>query len=244
MNPQAFGNPMEFADVETSSEGYAQRFSGPVGEFFLALQTQITLELLKPWPGARVLDIGGGHGQLARPLVEAGYEVTVAGSHPTCQDRLKHLLPPNSYDFVVGDLFSLPLRKHRFHIVLSFRLLPHVEAWPKLVAECCRLAEKAVIVDYPDIRSINIFSKLFFQLKKAIEKNTRPFSCFKRQELRDEFNRYNFNHFLFQPEFFVPMALHRVLKSEILSRGLEAVCRGAGLTRLLGSPVILRVTRE
>jgi ubiquinone/menaquinone biosynthesis C-methylase UbiE len=234
----------EFADMETASEGYARRFSGPVGEFFLALQTQITLELLKPWPGARVLDIGGGHGQLARPLVEAGYELTVAGSHSTCQDRLKNLLPPNSYDFVVGDLLSLPLEKHRFHIVLSFRLLPHVEAWPKLVAECCRLAEKAVIVDYPDIRSINLFSKLFFQLKKAIEKNTRPFSCFSRQELRDEFNLYHFNHFLFQPEFFVPMALHRALKSGSLSRGLETVCRAAGLTRLLGSPVILRVTRE
>jgi 2-polyprenyl-3-methyl-5-hydroxy-6-metoxy-1,4-benzoquinol methylase len=234
----------EFADVETSSEGYARRFSGPVGEFFLAIQTQITLELLKPWPGARVLDIGGGHGQLARPLVEAGFEVTVAGSHPSCQDRLKHILPLNSYNFVVGDLLSLPLENRSFHIVLSYRLLPHVEAWPKLIAECCRLAEKAVIVDYPDIRSINIFSKIFFQLKKAIEKNTRPFSCFSRRELRDAFAKNNFSRFLFRPEFFVPMVFHRALKSGILSRGLETVFQRSGLTSLLGSPVILRVTRE
>lgn len=244
MNSGSFGNPMEFADVETSSEGYARRFSGSVGEFFLAIQTQIVLDLLKPWPGSRVLDIGGGHGQLAQPLVEAGHEVTVAGSHPACQDRLNRLLPPNSFDFVVGDLLSLPLEDNSFDIVLSFRLLPHVEAWPKLVAECCRLSDKVVIVDYPDIRSINIFSKLFFQLKKAVEKNTRPFSCFNRRELRDEFNKHHFSHFLFRPEFFVPMALHRALKSGTLSRGLETVCRGAGLTRLLGSPVILRVSRE
>jgi SAM-dependent methyltransferase len=244
MNPETFGNPMEFADVETSSEGYARRFSGPVGEFFLALQTQITLALLEPWPKAKVLDIGGGHGQLALPLVKAGYGVTVAGSHPICRERLDRLLPPGSFDFKVGNLLSLPLEDKSFDIVLSFRLLPHVDDWPKLVAECCRLAGKAVIVDYPDLRSINIFSKLFFQVKKAIEKNTRPFSCFSRRELRDEFSKHHFGHALFQPEFFVPMALHRALKKATWSRGLEAVCQGLGLTHLLGSPVILRMTRE
>jgi len=244
MNSETFGNPMEFADVETSSEGYAQRFSGPVGEFFLALQTQITLALLTPWPGAKVLDIGGGHGQLALPLVKAGYGVTVAGSHPACRERLDRLLPPDSYNFKWGNLLSLPLEDKSFDIVLSFRLLPHVEAWPNLIAECCRLAGKAVIVDYPDTRSINIFSKVFFRLKKAIEKNTRSFSCFSRGELMAEFTRHGFSHPLFRPEFFVPMALHRALKSATLSRGLEAVCQGLGLTHLLGSPVILRVTPE
>ncbi len=236
MNPETFGNPIEFADVETSSEGYAQRFSGPVGEFFLALQTQIVLELLKPWPGAKVLDIGGGHGQLALPLIEAGYEVTVAGSHPACRERLDRLLPPDSFVFKVGDLLSLPLEDNSFDIVLSFRLLPHLDDWPKLVAECCRLAEKAVIVDYPDIRSINIFSKLFFQLKKAIEKNTRPFSCFSREELQGEFPKHHFSHSLFRPEFFIPMALHRALKSGTLSRQLESICQKLGLTRSFGFP--------
>lgn len=242
MNTETTDRPLEFADVETSSEDYARRFSGPVGEFFLALQTQITLSLLKPWPRAKVLDIGGGHGQLVLPLVEAGYEVTVAGSHPACRERLDRLLSPGSYDFKVGNLLSLPLEDNSFDIVLSFRLLPHVEDWPKLIAECCRLAGKAVIVDYPDIRSINIFSRLFFRVKKAIEKNTRPFSCFSRWELKNEFSKNQFGHALFQPEFFLPMALHRTLKNATLSRGLEAVCQGLGLTRLLGSPIILRMT--
>ena len=217
-------------------------FPGRWGIFFLALQTQITLALLEPWPGAKILDIGGGHGQLALPLVKAGYQVTVAGSHPICRERLDRLLPPGSYDFKWGNLLSLPLEDQSFDIVLSFRLLPHVEDWPKLVAECCRLAGKAVIVDYPDIRSINIFSKLFFKVKKAIEKNTRPFSCFSRRELKDEFSKNHFGQTLFQPEFFLPMALHRALKSATVSRRLEAVCQGLGLTHLLGSPVILRVT--
>jgi 2-polyprenyl-3-methyl-5-hydroxy-6-metoxy-1,4-benzoquinol methylase len=73
MNPEIRKHQPEYADVETSSEGYARRFSGEVGKYFLEVQTQITLELLKPWPRARVLDVGGGHGQLALPLVNAGY---------------------------------------------------------------------------------------------------------------------------------------------------------------------------
>jgi 2-polyprenyl-3-methyl-5-hydroxy-6-metoxy-1,4-benzoquinol methylase len=244
MNQQLLIDQEEFADVETSADDYAWRFSGSVGEFFLDLQTQITLELLKPWPKAKVLDIGGGHGQLAGPLIEAGYEVTVAGSQPVCEERLRRLLSPGSYSFIWGNLLSLPLEDNSFDVVLSFRLLPHVEAWPDLISECCRLARKAVIVDYPDLRSVNIFSKLFFQMKKAIEKNTRPFTCFSRREIMAEFTRHHFSQFLLRPEFFLPMALHRALKSGTRSRQLEAMCGRFGLTDLLGSPIILRVTRE
>jgi len=244
MNREFSQNGIESADVETSSEGYARRFSGEVGKYFLDLQTQIALELLTPWPGAKILDIGGGHGQLAPPLVEAGFQVTVAGSSPACQRRLSRLLPDGSYDFKVGNLLSLPMENNSFDVVLSFRLLPHLESWPALIAECCRLAAKAVIVDYPDIRSINVFSRIFFRVKKAIEKNTRPFTCFSRREIVSEFSIHHFGHPLFRPEFFIPMALHRALKNGPRSRQLESVCRHLGLTAFLGSPVILRVTPE
>jgi hypothetical protein len=40
-------------DVETSSEGYAGRFAGGVGAWFLEAQARITLALLAPWPRAR-----------------------------------------------------------------------------------------------------------------------------------------------------------------------------------------------
>jgi ubiquinone/menaquinone biosynthesis C-methylase UbiE len=244
MNPESRKRRPEYADVETSSEGYARRFSGEVGKYFLEVQKQITLELLKPWPQARILDVGGGHGQLALPLVEAGYEVTVAGSSPECQDRLARLLPAGSYTFQEGDLLALPFREKSFDVVLSFRLIPHLEAWPELITELCRLAGQAVIVDYPDLRSVNIFSKLLFQLKKAVEKNTRPFACFSRGEIMKEFQKNRFGRPLFRPEFFWPMALHRALKSGATSKNLEAFVQRMGLTGLLGSPIILRATPE
>jgi SAM-dependent methyltransferase len=234
----------ELADIETASEDYARRFSGKVGDFFLTLQTQIVLELLQPWPQATVLDVGGGHGQIAFPLVQKGYGVTVAASAPSGRKRLDTLLPPDSYSFQSCNLLALPFADRSFDLVVSFRLLPHLDQWPDLIAELCRVADKAVVIDYPDIRSFNFLSKLFFSAKKAVEGNTRPFRCFNRSELLDPFFKNHFRRPIFRPEFFIPMAIHRALNSATWSRGLEAVFQGLGLTPLLGSPVILKVTRE
>ncbi|MBK5256061.1 MAG: class I SAM-dependent methyltransferase, partial [Vicinamibacteria bacterium] len=46
-----------------------------------------------------------------------------------------------------------------------------------------------------------------------------------------------------RPQFFWPMALHRALKTPLLSRALEGVAAGLGLRTLLGSPVIARFDR-
>jgi hypothetical protein len=51
---------MEDADVETSSEAYARRFSGAVGGWFLEVQANATLDLLRPFPRARIVDVGRG----------------------------------------------------------------------------------------------------------------------------------------------------------------------------------------
>ncbi len=75
------GRATEDADVSSSSDDYARRFAGAVGQWFLDIQTGITLDLLRELPpAASVLDVGGGHAQVAPPLIAAGYDVTVIGS--------------------------------------------------------------------------------------------------------------------------------------------------------------------
>ena len=234
----------EFADIETASEDYARRFSGKVGEFFLTLQSRIILKLLAPWSTARVLDVGGGHGQIALPLVRKGYQVTVAGSSPSCRKRLDSLLPPDSFKFQYCHLLDLPFRDKSFDVVISFRLLPHLDQWPDLIAEMCRVADKAVVVDYPDIRSFNFFSEFLFKAKKAVEGNTRPFRCFSRSEVLKPFLKSRFNQPHFSPEFFCPMAIHRAINNRTFSVAVESVSRWMGLTHLWGSPIILRVLRK
>ena len=231
----------EDADVETSSEGYARRFAGPVGRWFLDVQTATTLALLAPWPGATVVDVGGGHGQVAGPLVEAGHEVTVAGSDPSCVERVRGLVAAGRARFQAGDLLRLPFPDGSFDVALSYRLLPHVTRWPDLVAELCRIARRAVLVDYPTRRSVNAMAGALFDAKKRVEGNTRPFAVFADAEIEGAFARCGFRVTARRPQFFWPMALHRGLGIAPLSRGLEGGAGVLGLRRALGSPVILRL---
>lgn len=235
----------ETADVETSSADYARRFAGPVGEWFLERQAASTLDLLRDLPkGARVLDVGGGHGQLTPALLAAGYEVVIVGSAPCCAERLRTWIDGRSCRFEVGNLVDLPYAERSFDAVLSFRLLPHVSAWSRLVAELCRTARLAVIVDYPSNRSVNVLADRLFSAKKRIEGNTRPFTLFRPAAIGRAFADNGFQVSQARAQFLWPMVLHRMLGSRTLSRALEAPGRFSGLTRVLGSPVIVRAERR
>jgi SAM-dependent methyltransferase len=124
---------IEDADVVTASDDYASRFSGPVGAWFLAEQARATRALLGDLPrGARVLEVGGGHAQLTPMLLEAGYQVTVIGSGPGADHRLRPFVERGAVRFETGHLVALPYADRSFEAVLSFRLLPHVSAWRAL----------------------------------------------------------------------------------------------------------------
>jgi 2-polyprenyl-3-methyl-5-hydroxy-6-metoxy-1,4-benzoquinol methylase len=236
----------ETADIETSSDDYASRFSGEVGEYFLKIQLDILLSLLEPHLGrkATILDVGGGHAQLAVPLVKMGYNVTVTGSHDSCRRRLSEQLPEAAFSYQTCDMLHLPFADNSFNIVIAFRLVPHVENWQLLLAELARVSSGVVIVDYPDIRSANIMNFLFFRLKKLLEGNTRPFGLFRRKQILQEFASNGMGQPEIIPEFFLPMVLHRKLGSAGISRFLERFCRSVGLTRLFGSPIVLRVAKK
>jgi 2-polyprenyl-3-methyl-5-hydroxy-6-metoxy-1,4-benzoquinol methylase len=234
---------VEEPDVETSSEAYARRFSGPVGRFFLELQASTTLELLRPCPAARLLDVGGGHGQVTGPLVGAGFDVTILASTPACIERVRGHVEAGRARFTSGPLMASGLPDRGFDVVLSYRLISHVKDWPALVAELCRLAGRAVVIDYPSRRSVNAFAEALFSLKKHVEKNTRPFTVFRDADIARAFAAHGFRITARRAQFFFPMALHRALRLAPLSRISETAARVCGLTALLGSPVILRAER-
>jgi 2-polyprenyl-3-methyl-5-hydroxy-6-metoxy-1,4-benzoquinol methylase len=234
----------ETPDVETSSDDYAARFSGNVGSWFLKVQEEATLRMLAPFPGAKILDVGGGHGQLAHALVRSGYEVTVLGSSDHCKVQIQKLIDEKSCTFKVGNMLDLPYQNQTFDVVVSYRVLPHVVQWRHLIAELTRVAQEAVIVDYPTIRSLNYLVPLLFRLKKHLEGNTRPFTVFKEFEIIEAFKLYKFTAADRFPEFCLPMALYRTLKWYRFASQVERVCRFAGFTDAFGSPVILKLVRK
>ncbi len=235
---------MEAADVETSSDDYARRFAGPVGDLFLEQQAKDTVELLEGLPrGARILDVGGGHAQLTPALVQAGFETVVLGSDRRCGTRVTSWVRSGRCQFHVGDLLNLPYADASFDAVICFRLLPHTEEYGLLVSELCRVAKRTVVVDFPSWRSINVVSNLMFGLKKGFERNTRPFTLFRPGQVRSLFACSGFRTTAARPQFLWPMVLHRMLGSATAVKALETPGRWLGLRRLFGSPIIVRADR-
>jgi len=234
----------ETADIETSSEDYASRFAGKTGEWMLKVQKDVTFDLLKTASSLSVLDVGGGHGQLAIPLCHAGHKVTVLGSSESCVKRIAGVVNSGKCSFTTGNVINIPFPGRSFDTAISFRLLTHCEQWTKLIGELCRVARHSVIVDYPTIQSLNRIAPFLFKAKKKLEGNTRTWKLFKHSEVHDVFIEHGFIPASRKGQFFLPMVLHRALKCRTLSTALEDICACLGLTHLWGSPIIMKAVRK
>jgi 2-polyprenyl-3-methyl-5-hydroxy-6-metoxy-1,4-benzoquinol methylase len=233
----------EDADIHASSDEYAARFGGEVGTWLLSVQTKALTSLLDPEIQS-ILDVGGGHGQIALPLVDAHRSVTILGSSSVCATRLREQIDNGVISFQVGNLIDLPYTAASFDGVVSFRLLSHCVAWKTLIAELCRVARHAVIIDYPTWVSVNFLSPLTFQVKRRIEGNTRTFTLFSSMKIRREFKKHGFQLAGLEKQFFFPMAIHRALETPGISQTLESIARSSGMTHLFGSPIIAKFVRE
>ena len=232
--------PTESPDLESSSDEYANRFAGSVGRYFLEVQRNLVHEMMPAAEDCRVLDVGGGHAQLAPSLVNAGFDVTVFGSDDSCCERLDREVGAGQYSFASGSLLDLPFAEDSFDVVLGFRLLPHLNHWMPFLRELCRVASARVIIDFPSVQSINWFSTHFFAWKQKVETNARPFNCFRNADVAKAFDALGFKIVRSAGQFVMPMALHRLVGLAVFSRSTEWLARLVGLTALFGSPVIVQ----
>ncbi len=243
MNDDRESHGPELADVETASASYAARFAGPIGAWMLARQERLVLERLRAAGARTVLDVGGGHGQLARPLAAAGYEVTVLGSESVCAERIADLVAAGRCRFIVGSVVALPFPDRSFDAVVTVRLLPHCTRWPQLIRECARVARTVVVVDYPVKSGLNALAPWLFSAKRKLEKNTRTWRNFTHAEVAGAFAAAGFAPAGRTGQFICPMVLHRALKRVALSEALEWIPDRLGLTRRFGTPCIAAFTR-
>lgn len=234
-------NGGEAPDVHTASSEYAGRFSGSIGRWFLEIQGRQVADLLELLPaGSHTLDVGGGHGQLRPVLRDRGHRVVVYGSERSALPEMDAGAAPA----VAGDLVELPFASDGFEAVLSVRLLAHVDGWKQLLAEMTRVARRAVMVDYPSRRSVNILAEPLFGLKRRLEGNTRPFRLFAPREVEEAFLACGWRIDAVRPQFLLPMALHRAHGSATLARVLEAPGRWSGLLQRFGSPLLVRAVPD
>lgn len=231
-----------YADLAPSTELYARRFKGPAGEWLLSRQTEALLRLSADFAGMTVLDVGGGHGQVARPLLSRGSAVCV---HASTEEALGHLCEHSEPGLKTstGSLTELPFPDRSFDLVTSFRILAHIGDWQAYLAELCRVARRAVIVDFPISGSVNALQPLLFGLKKRFEGDTRRYQAMSRIEVRNALTRVAFKSTCEIGQFVLPMVVHRKMSRPAVSSWMEHGLTRMGLDRSLGTPIILRAER-
>jgi len=230
------------ADLDPSGDRYAARFAGPAGEYLLSRQTVALQGLLRDLPAASILDVGGGHGQSARPLLAAGHPVTVVSSSREAWGQVAHLDHPR-FKRHVGPLLRLPFDDQSFDVVLALRMMAHVGDWQTLLAEMTRVARRAAIVDFPLPGGANRAKPLLLWAKKRAEGNTRDYATMARRDVHACLDRLGFGVTGEVGQFVLPMVLHRMLKAPRVSHRCEAAMRAIGLDRTFGTPVVLRADR-
>jgi SAM-dependent methyltransferase len=237
----------ETPDVETASEAYARRFSGPIGAWFLEVQRAAVMRLLPATAGGslRILEVGGGHGQVTAALLAAGHEVVVHGSAPACALRLRPLAAehPERLRFVVSSLWSLPFPDGAFDAVIGLRLLAHVERFESLLVEMARVSRRSVIVDFAPRISSNLLEPLLFHLKRRVEGDTRPFFCYRTRQLLSPLAAAGLASVRIERQLLLPMVVHRKMARRRLSEALEGGAGAVGLTALLGAPALIAAER-
>lgn len=229
------------ADLDPSTDRYARRFEGPAGRWLLSRQTAALRALIAPWPGASVLDVGGGHGQVAAPLLDDGHPVQI---HASSKDALGRAAALPGTRIAVGPLTSLPYADRSFDVVTSFRILAHIGDWEGLLSELARVARHAVIVDFPLPGGANALEPLLFGLKKKIEGDTRRYQAIPRHAVAACLSRNGFPRQASIGQFVLPMVLHRKLNRPGISSALEAALGAVGLAKIVGTPVVFRAARD
>lgn len=231
------------ADLDPSTERYSQRFTGPTGEWLLSMQTRAVRKQIAPWAGGSVLDVGGGHGQVARPLLEDGHDVTVLSSTEDSFGQAAKIEHP-ALTLTTGDLMAPPFPEQSYDVVTAVRLMAHVGDWPRFISGLTRVARHAVIIDFPVPGGANALEPLFFGLKKRIEGDTRRFTTIRKGHVRAAFAANGFRSQGEIGQFVLPMVIHRTVKTPRVSAVLEGGLAAIGIARFLGTPVVMSAVRD
>ncbi|MCC2981323.1 MULTISPECIES: class I SAM-dependent methyltransferase [unclassified Sphingomonas] len=228
-------------DLETSSEAFASRFGDEAGAYFLDVQRRGVAGLLPTSGLSSILDLGGGHCQLAGQLVETGAAVMIFGSDRRCAERLARDPVTAKVQFQSGDLLATPYDDASFDLVTSIRLLGHVNYWHVLIAELCRLARRTVIIDYPSMFSPSALRLLSGGANRPTGGDPRTYRRYRPGQISACFARHGFRLAGEYRQLTLPFGMHRRYGPR--ASLVEERLRAWGVTAWMGNPVLARFDR-
>lgn len=107
-------------------EKYDQWFETPIGKLIREYETELILDMLRPFKGERILDAGCGTGIFTRDVVAAGARVVgLELSFPMLM-RAGEKSVGSPFSMVMGDMKRLPFKDHAFDKSMSITAIEFI----------------------------------------------------------------------------------------------------------------------
>jgi len=234
-----------YADVRMAETFEQARFGGPIGRMLAETQERVVSSFLSPVIGVTVLDVGTGTGRAAIALARRGATVTGvdASAQMLAVARRRAEESGARATFAHGDVHALDMSSQSFDAVVCLRVLMHTPDWRRSLAELCRVASRRVVVDYPALCSAALIEAIGRRAAYRFGARVEAYRVFTDRSMRRAFRDNGFRMTGIHRQFVLPIALHKRLASQRATEHVEAVLAGAGLRRLVGSPVTVVAER-
>jgi SAM-dependent methyltransferase len=221
-----------YRDTNVVTEYHEGRYGGAVGRWFLESE-QVAFRAMAADLGDihMVLDIGTGTGKLRPSLRTDSFVGLDSSLHMLGVSRKMWGEVPH----VLGDSIKLPFLSDSIDLVVASRVLMHVPNWSQMIAEACRVATRAVLLDYPTRPSVAAMEPSMWRWTRG--RNAPPVHrIFAQSEVDEAFGSAGFECTNTRKGYLLPYRLHRILRSSMFSARMEGTFSRIGLTKRYGSP--------
>lgn len=234
-----------YRSEKTAARFDEEKFGGEIGLLIQESQQKILFEMIPDARGKRILDLGAGTGRISIPMAKAGAQVYAADASIEMITVAKNKANEEfvKMDFIVGDAHDLPFRDSSFDVVVSFRMLLHLEDYKKGLSEICRVARKFVILDFPPKNSLVCLEPFYLTIKKKFCRNIQDYMVFSTKEISEKFEKEGFRISMVKREFLLPLKFYRKVGKRRFAEYIENLFRRAGLIDKYGAPVTIKAER-
>ena len=234
-----------YADPVMAQSFEERRFGGPIGEYVAATQARVLANMVGRIQDRPILDVATGTGRAALLLARGGAAVTAVDASEQMLEvaRRRAREERAQIRFERGDAHALHFQDKEFDVVICLRLLMHAPDWRRCLGECCRVAERLVIFDYPAAMSVALLESLARRSVHALGARTEAYRVLSDGAIQQTLDRHRFRVRSVHRQFVLPIALHRLIGSRRFTIRLEGILDRLGLLKRFGSPVTVVAER-